>query len=196
MPDDAEEVALQFADRIGKGRELASFFPAAGVYQSIVVMEPMRQREQHGKYMLHDRRCAIVAQVADRDTRGTGRGDVDVVDTRRGQRYEPEPRVPGDRGAVDDRLVGEHDLETGDACADLVGESLLMDYQAGQHALERPGVEVAVADCAKVQKYRAHAGNIGDRENDGLSRTPDCPQGDHAAGLAPYLLEPYTFSFL
>ena len=83
--DDPEYAALQFADRIGKDRELSGLLPAAACDQRVVVGETMRQREEHRKDVLNDRGRAVIAEVTHRNAAFACGGEIDVVDAGRRQ---------------------------------------------------------------------------------------------------------------
>ena len=156
VADDAEDPSLQLADRVGEHGELTGLLPAAARDQRVVVREPVREREQHREHVLGDGGRAVVAQVADRNACLARGREVHVVDAGRGERDQPQLRIGGDRRAVDHGLVGEDRLETGDTRRHIRLRGLRVDHEAGQGALERGRVEVAVADRAEVQEHRAH----------------------------------------
>jgi hypothetical protein len=106
--------------------------------------------------VLRDRCGAIVAQVADRDPGLPGRIEIDVVHAGRGERDEAQRGIGADRRAVDHRLVGEDSFASSDAAWYVRLLRPVVDHDAGQGALERAGVEVAVADRTEVQEHRTH----------------------------------------
>ena len=115
VADDSEDPPLQFPDRVGEHRELPGLLPAAARDESVVIREAVRERKQHGEDMLRDRSGAVVPQVADRDA-GFARGrKIDVVDAGRGECDQPELWIGRDDRAVDDGLVRENSLATGNA---------------------------------------------------------------------------------
>ncbi len=122
----------------------------------MVVGEAVREAEEHRKDVLHDRRRAVVAQVADCDAVLTRGGDIHVVDAGRGQRDEPKLRICRDGRAIDHGLVGEYRLEPRDPRWHIGLRSLAVNHDAGHDAFERARVEITVADRAEVEKHRAH----------------------------------------
>ena len=157
VADDAEHAVLQLPDRIREHRELPGFLPSPAGDQRLVVRDAVRQRQQERKHVLCDGGGAVAAQVADGDAGLPGRCEIDVVDAGRGECDQLERRVGADRRAVDDGLVRQHRLEPGDPAGHVGLGRALVDHDAGQRALERAGVEVAVADGAEVEEDRAHA---------------------------------------
>ena len=83
--------------------------------------------------------------------------EIHVVGARGGEPDEAQTRDGQHAGARDVQLVGENELAAGDALIHLgfIGGGVQRD--AREHALQASGVEIVVADCSEVEKYRPHS---------------------------------------
>ena len=88
VPDDAEPAAGQFAQRIVEQQNCSPRCHAPERTSSVVLAQALVQQQQHAERVLHHRRRAVVAQVADADAALACRLEVDIVGAGRRQHQQ------------------------------------------------------------------------------------------------------------
>ena len=154
---DAKPPAAQFPDRVLEKAELLALLPGARADEGVVLPQTMGEQQKHPHHVLHDRRRAVVAQVADGHGVFAGRIEVDVVGAGGGERDQFQRRCRGDGLAAYPELVDEYGPGARDRRGDTRLRRLRTKLELRERTQETRRVEVvAVADRGIVEKHGPH----------------------------------------
>ncbi len=119
MTNDADRHRRQLANRVLQHAKIIRALPGARMHQGIVLAHAVRQVQQHGKYVLDNRTCAICADIAYGDVVISRGFEIDVIYACCGKADETQAWSGRDNLLRHPNLVNENKIDAVDSRCDL-----------------------------------------------------------------------------